>query len=342
MEQILNTLFVQLQSTYLHLDHDTVKVECEGETRLRVPLHHLGALALFGNVLVSPFLIHRCAEDGRSIVWFSQSGKFRARMVGPTSGNILLRQAQYRAGLDPVLTVAIARRIVGGKVQNTRNAVMRAAREAEGDDRAELAKAARELGATLRQLKTATDVNVIRGFEGRAGHIYFGIFHRLVKSNRDAFLFHGRNRRPPQDPLNCLLSFAYALLRTDCIAACEGVGLDPQLGYLHSVRPGRPSLALDLMEELRPIIADRVVLSLVNLQQVKPDDFDIRTGGAVEMRDGTRKLLIEAYQRRKQEKIQHPVVEQRISIGLVPHVQARLLARYLREDANEYQPFVPK
>ena len=343
LRELLNTLFVQTQGAYVRLDHETLKLEVEREVKLQVPLHHIGGMVLFGNVLVSPFLLHRFAEDGRSIVWLGKTGRFKGRLSGPTTGNVLLRRAQYEAHADPYRVAAVARNVVAGKVRNARTLVQRSAREATtSGDRAALEETTRLLEWALRDLGKARSVAEVRGFEGQAGRVYFDAMKLMVRSNREEYAWTGRNRRPPRDRMNALLSFVYALVLGDCVSACEGVGLDPQFGFLHALRPGRPSLALDLMEELRPILADRLVLALVNRRQVRPGDFEERTGGAVHLDEDGRKIVLVAYQKRKQEEISHPVLGQQVPLGLVPHVQARLLARYLRGDVEAYMPFTPK
>lgn len=342
MKQLLNTLFVQTQGTYLRLDHETIKLDVERETKLQVPLQHLGGLAVFGNVLLSPFLLHRFAEDGRSVVWFGRGGRFKARLAGPTSGNVLLRRAQYEAYADADRTAAIARNVVAGKVRNTRNVVQRAAREAEEPDVSPLNSASKSLADTMRDLRLAQGLEDVRGLEGRAGQTYFEVLRHMIRADREEYAFNGRNRRPPRDRVNALLSFVYALVLSDCVSGCEGVGLDPQFGYLHALRPGRPSLALDLMEEFRPVLADRLVLSLINRRQLRPQDFEERPGGSVQLDETGRKTVISAYQKRKQEEITHPILDRQVPLGLVPHVQARLLARHLRGDAAEYMPFTPR
>lgn len=336
--QLLNTLFVQTQGAYLRLDHDTLVVEIQGETRLQVPLHHLGGLALYGNVLISPFLLHRCAEDGRQVVWFTPQGEFRARLVGPTSGNVLLRQAQHRVLDDAEKAVYLARRFVEAKVKNARTVLQRAVRERSPNSR--LLEAVEEHRMILKRLEGASSLDEVRGLEGQAAARYFGVFNELVVT--DGFSFKGRTKRPPRDPVNALISFLYALLLNDCVAALEGVGLDPQIGYLHALRPGRPALALDLLEEFRAWWADRLALALLNRRQLSRKHFEFRPGGPVYLNESGRRIVIEAYQRRKQEMIRHPLIEDRIPIGLLPHLQARLLARYLRDDLREYLPFLGK
>jgi CRISP-associated protein Cas1 len=340
MKQILNTLYVQTQGTYLQLDHETLKVKLEDDTK-QLPLHHLGSIVAFGNVLFSPFLIHRCAADGRSIVWLSQSGRFQGRLAGPTTGNVLLRRAQHEAIMNPVATLNIARYVVAGKLQNTRNVLMRAAREAkQGTDETKLRAAAQVHADAIESTEKSVDIDQLRGIEGYAAKAYFGAFSEMIRTNREGFEFRERSKRPPKDRINALLSFAYTLLANECVAACEGVGLDPQMGFSHVMRPGRPSLALDLMEELRSVVADRLVLSLVNRGQVKPSDFIDRLGGGVYLTEDARKEFLAAYQKRKQEEVTHPILESKVPIGLLCHVQARLLARHLRGDISQYPPFI--
>lgn len=341
VKQILNTLYVQTQGTYLRLDHETLKLEVEKELKFQIPLHHLGSLVLFGNVLLSPFLLHRCAEDGRTIVWLTQRGRFKGRLAGPTTGNVLLRQAQHRAVQDDQTALEIARYMVAGKVQNARSVVMRAAREAKDkSDRTELKATASIQADGILSAQKATGMDTLRGVEGYSAKAYFGSFSSMVRTNRATFEFTGRSKRPPKDPINALLSFVYTLLANECVSACEGVGLDPQMGFLHVVRPGRPALALDIMEEFRAPLADRLVLTLVNRGQIKPKDFEVRPGGAVYLTEAARKTLLAAYQKRKQEEVPHRILDTKIPLGLVPHVQARLLARRLRGDVPSYQPFV--
>lgn len=343
LKQLLNTLFVQAQKSYIRLDHETLKLEVEREMKLQTPLQHIGGMVLFGNVSVSPFLLHRFAEDGRSVVWMTQNGRFKCRISGPTTGNVLLRKAQFEASSDGDLGIGIARNMVAGKIRNSRAVIQRAARETE-DEAGKLALegASEFLASALRGVGRAGSLGEVRGFEGRAGRVYFDAFENMVRGDRGHFFFRGRNRRPPRDRVNALLSFVYALVRGDCVSACEGVGLDPQFGHLHALRPGRPSLALDLMEEMRPIVADRLVLTLVNRAQISPMDFDEHAGGAVTLNESGRKAVLVAFQKRKQKEVSHPVVGQNVPLGLVPHLQARLLARHLRGDSEAYFPFTPK
>jgi len=342
MQQIENTLYVMTQGAYAHLENDTVRIDVEREKRLQVPLHHLGAIVCFGNVLVSPALIHRCADEGKAVVLLSEHGRFKARIEGPVSGNILLRQAQYRYAASADFCLDTARAIVAGKIKNSRQILLRGAREAAADeDSRALDEAAEKLANALRRVPHATDLEVVRGIEGEAAKNYFAAVSRLLGADvRKVFALEGRTRRPPRDRMNALLSFLYATLMNDCRSAVEAVGLDPQLGFLHAVRPGRAALALDLMEELRAYVADRLALTLVNRGQIQHSDFDEREGGAVLLAEKGRKTVVAAYQERKQQTVTHPLLETTVAIGVIPFLQARLLARTLRGDMAGYLPFV--
>lgn len=341
MQQLLNTLYITTEGAYVRVDHDTLKVEVEKETKLQVPLHHLGGIVCFGDVMLSPAAMARCAEDGRFVVLLDRNGRFKARVEGPVSGNVLLRCAQHAAMSNAEQTLTIARNIVAGKIQNARQVVLRGAREADdAADAASLKATAEALGNALGRLPLCEDLDTLRGIEGESARVYFGTFDRMVKEDRELFKLNGRNRRPPTDPVNALMSFLYALLMNDCVAAVESVGLDPQMGFLHALRPGRAALALDLMEELRSVVADRLALTLINRRQVAAKHFQARPGGTVHLEDEARKDVIVAYQKRKQEEITHPVLDQKMPLGLVPHVQARLLARVLRGDLEAYPPYL--
>ena len=284
---LLNTLYVTTTGSYLHLDNDTVRIEIERETRLRVPLHHLGGIVCFGDVLISPALIGRCAADGISMTLLDRNGRFRARIEGPVSGNVLLRKAQFEAAADPARALAIAKPCVAGKLRNSRAVLQRGAREAKTEaDRETLDAAVIKFDASLRAVAVAEDLDVLRGVEGEAARGYFAAINLLLRADqREAFALDGRSRRPPRDRLNALLSFLYTLLTHDCRSALETVGLDPQFGFLHVLRPGRPALALDLVEEFRAVLADRLALTLINRGQLKADDFRLAEGGAVLMTD---------------------------------------------------------
>ncbi len=343
MTQALNTLYVQTQGSYLHLEHDAIKIEVEREVKARVPLHHLASIAVFGNVLISPYLMARCADEGRDISILTEFGRFKARIHGSTSGNVLLRRAQHAALDDTERSLEIAKRFIAGKIVNARGTLMRAARESnDPDDWKNLRSTTTALESSLRNARDAPNIDELRGVEGNAAREYFSAFTSIIRTNRSDFEFMGRSKRPPRDPINALISFIYALLTGDCVAALEGVGLDPQVGFLHALRPGRPALALDLIEEFRSYIADRLALTLINRAQITIKDFDERTGGAWGLNDTGRKTVLIEYQNRKKQELIHPVTGTTTPLGLVPHLQARLLARHLRGDMLEYPPFIPK
>ncbi|MCY0879565.1 MAG: type I-C CRISPR-associated endonuclease Cas1c [Firmicutes bacterium] len=336
---IHNTLFLTTQGSYAHLDHETVVVESDGTVLIRVPLHHLGSIVAYGNILLSPYLIHRFADTGRSISWMSESGKFKAQIRGATAGNVLLRMAQHRAVEQS--GIVIAQRLVWAKILNQRQIYMRAAREANDPRKKEqFVKISRMLKILADIVPRTEDMNRLRGVEGMAARLYFRHFKLLILKDPENWGMKGRNRRPPRDGINALLSFGYALLRSECQSACEVVGLDPQEGYLHALRPGRPALALDLMEEHRSHFVDRLVLSLVNRGQIHVGDFNFYMGGRVELTDESRRKFLAAYQQKKRETVRHEAIGQTIPFGLLPIVQARILARALREDLAMYQPFL--
>ena len=338
--QLLNTLYVTTPESYLHLENDTVRIEVEHETRLRVPLHHVGSLVCFGNVKLSTPLMHRLADDGIGLVLLDANGRFKARLEGPVSGNVLLRQAQHACSAKPAFAQGIARCCVAGKIKNARQVLQRGAREAKDPtEAAKLARVADDLAASLRALPATTDLDTLRGVEGEAARQYFSGLNLIIRPEaREAFQMDGRSRRPPRDRVNALLSFLYSMLMNDCRSATEAAGLDPQVGFLHALRPGRAALALDLMEEFRAI-ADRVALTLINRNQINAGDFVEREGGAVLLEGDARKAVVVAWQERKQEEITHPLLEQAIPLGMIPLVQARLLARSLRGEMPEYLPF---
>jgi CRISP-associated protein Cas1 len=340
MKKLLNTLFVTTQGAYLAKEGECVLVRVENETKLRLPVHTLGGIVCFGNVLCSPFLMGHCAENDVAVSFLTENGRFLAKVQGPVSGNVLLRKEQYRRSDDPQASAAIARAILAGKIANCRTVLLRATRDhGEKIENSKVRDSLERLTTALRQLKRMHDLERLRGIEGESGHAYFCSFEHLITS-QNGFVFKGRNRRPPLDEVNCLLSFLYTLLVHDIRSALESVGLDPQVGFLHRDRPGRPSLALDLMEEFRPVIADRLALSLINLVQLKRKDFCRKETGAVLMEDDARKTLLVAYQKRKQDEIMHPFLKEKVRVGLLFHVQALLLARHLRGDLDGYPPFV--
>ena len=342
MKKHLNTLFVTTQGAYLAKDGETVAVRIDGEVALRVPLHTLGAIACFGNVGCSPFLMGFCGERNVGLSFFTENGRFLARVQGPVSGNVLLRREQYRRADDPVFSARIAAACVLGKVANCRTVLLRARRDhADRVNSDALQQAADRLSASMRRLQDDLDLDAVRGIEGDAARVYFEAFDHLIVREKDHFFMRGRSRRPPLDRVNCLLSFLYTLVLHDLRSALESVGLDPAVGYLHRDRPGRAGLALDLMEEFRPM-ADRLALSLINLGQLQAGDFVFSDSGAVRMSDAARKTLLVAYQKRKQEEMVHPFVDERMSLGLFFHMQALLFARMLRDELDGYPPVIWK
>lgn len=345
MKKHLNTLFITTQGAYLSRERETVVVNVEKEVRLRVPIHTLGGIVCFGNVACSPFLMGFCAENGVGLSFLTENGRFLARVQGSVSGNVLLRREQYRRADDQDFSAGMARMVLVGKIANSRTVLQRAMRD-HGDkdsmDTESLGLAVQRLTSYLDLLEKDNQLDVVRGFEGDAAHTYFSVFDQLIVSQKDDFPFAERNRRPPLDNVNCLLSFIYTLLVHDIRSALETVGLDPAVGFLHRDRPGRPSLALDIMEEFRPFLADRLALSLINLKQVQAKGFNKMDSGAVLMSDETRKKVLVTYQERKREEINHAFINEKVTIGMLFHIQALLLARYLRGDLDGYPPFIWK
>ena len=319
-------------------------VKVDGTEQARVPVHLLGGVVCFGSTGITPALMGHCAERGVCVSLMGRNGRFLARVEGPVSGNVLLRRSQYRAADDEDQTAVIASHIVAGKVVNQRTVVRRALRDHSAGNQEDWCKrlrtCERRLGGAARRSALSRDANATRGIEGEAARAYYSVFGDLVRRDEPSFAFSGRSRRPPLDPLNALLSFVYTLLVHDCRSALESVGLDPSVGFLHRERPGRPSLALDLMEELRPVFADRLVLSLVNRRQLASRDFETAVSGAVTLREDARRTVLVAYQDRKQDEIMHPFLQEKTTMGLVPFVQANLMARHLRRDLDAYPPFL--
>ncbi len=344
MRQLLNTLYVMTPNAYLHLDNDTLRIDVEHEKKMQVPLHHIGSVVTFGNVMLSPAAMHRCADSGIALVLLDHNGRFKARLEGAVSGNILLRQAQHRAAGDAAFALDTARAVIAGKLRNARQVLLRGARETDDDeDGKRLDGAAESLARSIRNLPQAGDLDQLRGIEGDAAKVYFSALPSVVRrSVREHFTMDGRSRRPPRDRFNALLSFLYSMVMNDCRSALESVGLDPQLGFLHAVRPGRAALALDLMEEFRAMLADRLALTLINRGQIGPQDFQEREGGAVSLENDARKAVVVAYQERKQEEITHPLIEAKTPIGLLPQLQARFMARTIRGEMEGYVPFLVK
>lgn len=347
MKTHLNTLFVTLEGAYLRKDGAAVEIRHEGATKLRVPLHNLDGIVCFGwDIVASASVMHACAEADVSFSFHNPHGKFLASASGPVSGNVLLRRAQYHAADDDAHSVAIGRNLIAGKLANTRTLLLRGARdhgERSPERATELLKTADCIGARIQLLQRASTLDSIRGIEGDAAVAWFSVFNQLITLGSPGKLsLNGRTRRPPLDPVNALLSFHYALLAHDCRSAAESVGLDPQCGFLHRDRPGRPSLALDLMEEFRPTLADRAALTLINRQQITEKDFETKENGAVLLKEDSRKIVLQHWQERKQTGVVHPFLQEKMTVGLLPHIQARLLARHLRGDLDAYPAFVSK
>ena len=343
MKRHLNTLFVTTQGAYLSKEGETVVVKVERETRLRVPIHTIGGIVCFGNIMCSPFLMGFCAERDVAVSFLSEHGRFLARVQGPVSGNVLLRREQYRRADDMDTAAQMAKSFLTGKLGNSRTVLQRALRDHSAKLNAqEVSEASKRIGHSLERLQSDVPLNILRGIEGDAAHTYFSAFDHLIISQKEDFVFRERNRRPPLDRVNCLLSFLYTLVLHDVRSALESVGLDPAVGFLHRDRPGRPGLALDMMEEFRPFLADRLTLSLINLNQVRVKGFREMESGAVLMDDETRKTVLVAYQKRKQDEILHPFLEEKVTIGMLFHMQALLLARFLRGDLDGYPTFIWK
>ena len=343
MKRLLNTLYVTTQGSYLAREGETILVKVEGEARLRLPIHTLGGVVCFGRVSCSPSLMELCAENSVALSFLSPGGRFRARVQGPVSGNVLLRREQYRRADSEEKAARIAWTVVAAKTANCLTVLRRALRDHPDQSHTDrLKEGADRLTRILGRLREPVSLDTARAREGEAARTYFSVFDHLITGPKEEFFFRQRSRRPPLDNMNALLSFLYTLLAHDAASALEGVGLDPAVGFLHRDRPGRPGLALDLMEEFRPFLADRLALSLVNRRQVKGKGFRASETGAVLMDDRTRKEVLVAYQKRKQEEIQHPFLGEKASVGLLPHIQAMLLARHLRGDLDDYPPFIWK
>ena len=340
MKKLQNSLYILTQGAYLAKEGETIAVYVDRELKQRFPLHNQSNILCFGNVLCTPALRGMCGENVVGMSFFTENGRFLARVNGPVSGNVLLRRKQYRAADDVNIRAELARWMVVAKIANSRKNLLRAVREYPGKDGAARLKDASDyLAATLKSLELFKPLEVVRGIEGDAARVYFSVFDELIVAQKDKFFFHGRNRRPPMDNVNAMLSFVYTLIAHDVSSALEGVGLDPAVGFLHADRPGRPSLALDLMEEFRSMVGDRLVLTLINRKQVRNDGFQKTETGGVIMNDKTRKEIIKNYQERKRDEIRHPVINEKISLGLLPHVQAMLLSSCLRGDIDGYTPF---
>lgn len=343
MKHLLNTLYILSEDVYLSLDGENVVANREKQAVARYPLHTLQNIVTFSYAGASPALMGACAERQIGLALCTPRGRFLARVCGEVSGNVLLRREQYRAADDPVQCCRISRTMIFGKLFNARWSIERTRRDhglrVDGE---KLSAAARQMQALLPQVREETSPERLRGLEGVGASAYFGVFDEMILGDKEAFAFRGRSRRPPLDAVNALLSFAYSLLAHDCASALESVGLDSYVGFLHRDRPGRESLALDLMEELRPCMADRFVLTLINNRRVKASDFLYAESGAVLLTEDGRKLFLQSWQEKKKEMLTHPYLGEKLSWGMIPYIQALLLARYLRGDLDAYPPFLWK
>lgn len=343
MKQLLNTLFVTSEDVYLSLEGENVLANREKTVVARYPLHTLQTIVSFSYAGASPALMGACAEKGIGLAFCTPRGRFLARVCGENNGNVLLRREQYRAADDPGRSCLIARTMIFGKLSNSAASIQRTLRDhAPRVADCGLEEAAGQIRDLLPMVLDAVDLDALRGLEGVGASAYFGVFDHLVLNRKEDFFFHGRNRRPPLDRVNALLSFAYSLLAHDCASALESVGLDAYVGFLHRDRPGRQSLALDLMEELRPCMADRFVLTIINNRMIRPEDFQTQDSGAVLLTEEGRKKFLKAWQERKRDTLTHPYLNEKLSWGMIPYIQALLLARYLRGDLDGYPPFLWK
>lgn len=343
MRKLLNTLFVTSEDVYLSLDGENIVINREKQIVGRYPLHILSGIISFSYAGASPALMGACADRNILLSFCTPRGQFLARVCGKSQGNVLLRRTQYRTSDDPAQSCRIARNFIFGKIYNSRQSIERTLRDHKlRVDEEKLKNASLQLKQLMPSIVDENVMESLRGFEGAAATIYFNVLNEMILSYKEVFFFHTRSRRPPLDRVNALLSFAYSLLGNDCASALEAVGLDSYVGFMHRDRPGRESLALDLMEELRPCFADRFVLTLVNNRMISSDKFEIRESGAVYLTEEARKIFLQQWQKKKQETITHPYLKEKMPWGLVPYVQALLLARYLRDDLDEYPPFLWK
>ncbi len=340
MRKLLNTLYVTTPESYLSKEGQNVVISIKQQEVFRIPVINIEAIVTFGYMGASPGVMRLCAESGISLTFLSPNGRFISRVQGGTKGNVLLRVAQYRFADNKDFSLHLNKLFIAGKIQNYRNILRRSVRD-YGDNE-DVIVAARSLDRSKHRLETVLDNDTLRGVEGDAANTYFGVFNNLILQQKDTFIFKGRNRRPALDAVNTLLSFVYTLLCNDVAAALETVGLDPYVGFLHTLRPGRVSLALDVMEELRAYLGDRLVLSLINRKQITIKDFVSEGEQGVILNEKGRKIVIEAWQSRKREIITHPYLNEKIPIGLLPYVQSTLLARYLRGELDDYPVFIVK
>ena len=343
MRKLLNTLYVTNPNSYLARDGETILIRVDDEVKFKIPALNIESVVCFGYPGASPALMRLCVEKGISIAFMNEYGKFLARITGPVKGNVLLRRVQFKLSADEKACLGIASNMIAGKIANCRYVLNRAIRDHGNKiEQEEVVSAADYLNNCYKRLKNGKSLDYIRGVEGDAAVAYFQVLDHLILQQKEDFYIKNRNRRPPMDRFNAIISFLYSMLGFDVTSALEAVGLDPAIGFLHRDRSGRNSLSLDLMEELRPYLADRLALSLINRKQITADDFTVKETGAVLLNENARKNVMVAWQKRKQEEIEHPFIKEKIAVGLIPHVQALLLARYLRGDIEEYPPFLCK
>ncbi len=344
MKKLFSNLYITTQETYVSKERENIVVSLHGKEVFRAPIHLINSIVCFGNIMCSPFVLGLCAENNISVSFFTEYGKFIAKVQSPVSGNVLLRKQQYKYSDDEKFCLETAKSILIGKLNNSRTVINRALRDHEDKMSSpdKVKQISESLQRALNNILSAENLDVLRGMEGDAANSYFSVFNDLILNNKETFFMNERTRRPPQDNVNCLLSFVYTLLAHDVSSALEGVGLDPQVGFFHKDRPGRPSLALDLMEEFRSVIADRLVLTLINLSQLDDKGFTKSQSGGVIMADENRKIVLGAYKNRKEEEIFHPFFKENIQIGILFHAQALLFARYIRGDIDAYPPFIWK
>ncbi len=339
MKKLQNSLYLTRDSLYAHKEREAIVIKENKVILHKLPIHSISAIYCFGQAVVSPALMAHCAENDVNLAYFDLFGRYQARVLGRQSGNVLLRRAQYRHSDNK--PIDIARNIIAAKIQNTRQLLQRNIRNNGDND--EVKNVIKKLKFSIEQAKNISCLDKLRGVEGDAAAQYFSVFQQLISPKLQTdFVFNGRNRRPPKDPINALLSLIYTVVGQDISGALQSVGLDPQVGFLHADRPGRDSLSQDLLEEFRAYIAERLILSLINRQQITINDFTTELSGAVRLKDGARKILFTTYQQRKQVLIQHPFLNEKVEIGLLPHIQSMLLARYLRGDLSHYPSFLSK
>jgi len=343
MRKLLNTLYITTPDSYLARDGENIVVRVSEAEKFRIPVHNIEGIVTFGYTGASPALLGLCAERNVGISFLTEYGRFWGRLSGPVKGNVLLRRRQYRLADDKEKTLEISRLFIAGKIANCRNVLQRVLRDHGNENNTNVLKeVSLQLETRQKQALRTAEIDKLRGIEGDAAYAYFSVFNHFIVAQNNDFVMNGRSRRPPKDKVNALLSFVYTLLAHEMQSALETVGLDPYVGFLHTDRPGRPSLALDLMEEFRPYLADRLVLSLINRKQIQAKGFLDRDESGIIMDDDTRKEVLTTWQKRKQEDIQHPFLQESIPVGLLPYAQALLFSRYIRGDINDYPVFVMK